>query len=105
MRRALCQHVSWLTAALQNFTNSFRWCRLTKHPLGVVIDSLSHQIPSRLGQFARQRLGRNDVEGLGRFAVVPLAALLVASTRKIGCFHKRPSQIFVTAFGVVLSLL
>src|ERR1039458_5431948 len=54
----------------------FRLCRLPKHPLGVVIGSLGHQIPGRLGQLASQRLDRNHVARPGHLALKPLPALL-----------------------------
>ena len=56
-------------------------------------------MPGGLGQFARQRLGGDHVAGFGRLSVIPLAALRVVAPRKIGRFHKRPSQILVAAFG------
>ena len=59
-------------------------------------------MPSRLGQFAPQRLGGDHLAGLGGFAVVPAPALLVVAPREVGRFHKRPGQILVAAFLVVL---
>ena len=61
-------------------------------------------MPGHLGQFARQRFGRNHLTGFSRFAIIPLAALRVITPRKIGGFDQCPSQILVAAFGVVFSL-
>ena len=62
-------------------------------------------MPGGLGQLAGQRFGRNHLAPFGRFALRPLAALLIITAREIGRFHKRPGQILVAAFGVVLCLL
>ena len=72
---------------------------------GIVVRALAHQVPGRFGQLARQRFGRNHVARFGRLAVIPLAALLVVAPRKIGRLDKRPGQIPVAAFGVVLPFL
>jgi hypothetical protein len=42
---------------------------------------------------------------VGRLAVKPLLALRIVAPREVGRFHKRPGQVLVAAFGVVLSLL
>src|SRR5438034_5841327 len=84
---------------------SLRCCWLPKHSFGFVIGSQGHQMPGGLGQLAGQRFGRNHLTLLSRFALIPPAALFIITAREIGRFDKRPGQILVAAFGVVLSLL
>ena len=69
-------------------------CQFRKHSFLVIVALLGHHVPRRFGQLARQRFG-----GL---AVVPAPAILVIPPRKVSRLHKRPRQIFVAAFLVVL---
>ena len=62
-------------------------------------------MPGSLGQFAGQRLGGDDRIGLFGLAVVETPAALVITAGKVRCFHKRPSQVAVAAFAVVLAFL
>ena len=64
-----------------------------------------HHMPRGLGQFAGQRLGRDDRIGLLFLAVVEAAALIVITAGEVRGFHEGPGQIFVAAFAVVLALL
>jgi len=58
-----------------------------------------------LGQFAGQRLGGDDRIGLLFLAVIKAPALVIVTAGEVRGFHKRPSQILVAAFAVVLAFL
>ena len=65
---------------------------------------MGHDVPGRFGQFAAQRLGRDDRARLGRLPVGPAPAVFIVAPGKIGGLDKGPSQILVAAFGVVVRL-
>src|SRR6266550_2223313 len=77
--------------------------RRAKNPFGSVRFVFLHHVPAGLGQFASQGFGRQNSVGLGRLAVMKFSAPLIETPRKIGRFHKSPTQIFVAAFGIVLA--
>src|SRR5258706_652290 len=103
--RAVRQPLSLAGGRAPKFKFSLLRRGLPKNSMGVVIGFPAHHMPGRLGQLAGQRFGRNHVAGLGRLAVVPLAALLVVAPRKVGRLHKSPGQILVATFGIVLAFL
>ena len=75
------------------------------HPLRIILTALTHQVPGGFGQFAGQRLGRDDRAGFGRLAIKPAAAMVVVLFGKIGRFQKGPGQIAVAAFAIVIAFL
>jgi len=97
------QPLSCLATALKSFPRFHRLVgQFREHAFLVIIALSDPDVPSRLGQFASQRLGGDYLAGLSDFADVPAPALLVVALREVGRCHKCPGQILVAAFLIVL---
>src|SRR5450759_392697 len=83
----------WFTTGLPEITFPGR----PEDARGVKGHIVFHHMPRGLGQFAGQRLGRDDRIGLLFLAVVEAAALIVITAGEVRGFHpagRDPGQIF-----------
>ena len=76
---------------------------LHKSLLYVKLDVVTHYVETGSSQFMRYRFDGNHPFGFSTLALVKAFYSVAVTNRKIGRFYKRPGQVFITVFTIVLT--
>jgi hypothetical protein len=91
-----------------NHTPNEAGCRslfLSKSFMGVIIDSIPHNIVGRSRQFMGYCLSGEDIVGFTHFALIEAFGVRAVAARKVGGLDKSPTEILIAVLAISLPLL